>query len=251
VNYFYQQPRLTFAVKHLLIAIAAVFILQLSASQFFGIPFSYLFGFSPEGMLRGFVWQIVTYPFLHGGLTHILFNCLILFMLGTQMEMRWGTKRFFQYYAVCAMGGALLQILIWLLSMPFSAGFSHSLGSIPIVGASGALYGLFVAFGKLYGNAQIMVFFMFPMKARHFVILLASIEIVSAVFYSQNSNVAHLVHLGGLITGYLMLKIKGDDLNGKGGWRRRRAMGREEVRSRLNLIVNKDPKDGKYPITWN
>jgi membrane associated rhomboid family serine protease len=257
VNYQaqYQAPRLTPAVKALLIAMGVVFVLQLSLSQFAGLPVEQIFGFSPRGFLSGELWQIVTYPFLHGGLTHILFNALILYMLGAELEMRWGTRRFFKYYAVCAVGGALLQTLIWAVSLVAFPSFSPLLGSIPIIGASGALYGLFVAFGVIYGDSMIYVMFLFPMKARHFVMLLTAITIVSAVFYSS-SGVAHLVHLGGMLTGYLYLKWKGPDLNNRGGglWRRRKTMARDELRRRLNLIVNEDrkgDKDGKYPITWN
>lgn len=250
------QPRMTPAVKALLIAIGAGFLLQLSGGKFFSVRPEIIFGFSPVSFLSGSIWQILTYPFLHGGLNHILFNCLILYMLGTELERRWGSQRFLKYYAVCAVGGALLQTLVWATTLLFSSE-SSELGTIPIIGASGALYGLFMAFGKLHGRSQILVFFLFPMEARFFVMLLAGIEIVSAVFYSS-SGVAHLVHLGGLGTGFLYLRWKGDNLSGGGGgfFRRRKAkMDAAELRRRLKIIV-REPSDpekggGKYPVTWN
>jgi membrane associated rhomboid family serine protease len=177
-------------------------------------------------------------------------------MLGTELERRWGPKKFFKFYAICAVGGAVLHTLIWIGTLVAGSAGAGSMGFVPIVGASGALYGLFVAFGMLYANAPVLVFFVLPMKARQFVIILVVIEIVSAVFYS-GSGVAHLVHLGGMAAGYLMLKFWGPNLNGGSGggfFRKRQSMSREEVRQRLRVISN-DPKDGKgdkgMPITWN
>jgi membrane associated rhomboid family serine protease len=220
-------------------------------------PVESLFGFAPQAFFSGHIWQILTYPFLHGNLTHLLFNLLILYMLGTELEWRWGHRKFLRYYAVCAVGGAVLHTLIWLGLMFFNSPAANDLGLMPIVGASGALYGLFVAFGMLNGDAQVLVFFVVPMKARQFVIILTLIEIVSAVFYSDN-GVAHLVHLGGMAAGYLMIKFQGPNLSGRGpgggGLFRKRGgpMSRDEVRSRLRVISNEDSKGDKgLPITWN
>jgi membrane associated rhomboid family serine protease len=113
MNLFGTPPRMSKAVKILLIMFGAIFVLQLSLSQFAGIPVEQIFGFVPEEFLAGKIWQIFTYPFLHGGIMHLLFNCLILYTLGTELEHRWGTKNFVKYYTVCATGGALLHLLIW------------------------------------------------------------------------------------------------------------------------------------------
>lgn len=256
----YYRPSVTRAVKVLLIAIVTVFVLQLSVGLFLGVPVERFLGFSPNAFVSGAIWQLVTYPFLHGSLTHILFNCLILYMLGPELEKRWGTKRFAWYYALCAVGGAILQTIIWGISLLAIPSISQFMGNTPIIGASGALYGLFVAFGILYGNSQVLVFFMFPMRAKNFVILLTAIEVLSAVFYSDprvgDGGVAHLVHLGGLVTGYLLIKFMGPNLSGRGGGGSTKGMSRDEVRKRLSLIVNDDkvePKTGDkgHPITWN
>jgi membrane associated rhomboid family serine protease len=244
-------------VRALLMLCAVVFVLQLTLTRLWSFPVENVFGFSPLAFFSGSIWQILTYPFLHGGLTHLLFNLLILYMLGTELEWRWGHRKFLRYYAVCAVGGAVLHTLIWLALIAFGSASAETAGLIPIIGASGALYGLFVAFGMLNGDAQVLVFFVVPMKARQFVILLTAIEIVSAVFYSD-SGVAHLVHLGGMLAGYLMIKIQGPNLSGGGGgfFRRRGApMSRDEIRSRLRVISNQDssPRKGDkgIPITWN
>jgi membrane associated rhomboid family serine protease len=246
------QPRLTPAVKGILIAMVTAFLAQLVLRTFGGISPEILFGFSPPTFLSGRIWQIFSYAFLHAGPWHIMMNALILYMLGTELESRWGSRRFLKYFAVSGVGGALLQTLIWLLSL---VAFPSQTGllSHPIVGASGALYGLFMAFALLYGNTQVLVFFLVPMKVKHFVALLAAIDIISAVFYSS-SGVAHLVHLGGLGTGWLYLKWKGPDLNSRGGgFFKKRRMGRDEMRRRLSVVQNNDDRNdkGKYPITWN
>jgi len=242
-------------VRALLVACAVVFVLQLLLSRIWQIPVESFFGFSPVAFFSGKIWQILTYPFLHGGLTHLLFNLLILYMLGTELEWRWGHRKFLRYYAVCAVGGAILHTLIWLALLAFGSESAAATGLMPIVGASGALYGLFVAFGMLNGDAQVLVFFMVPMKARQFVMLLTAIEIISAVFYSNN-GVAHLVHLGGMLAGYLMIKFQGPNLSGGGGgiFRKRGGpMSRDEVRSRLRVISNQENTKGDkgIPITWN
>jgi membrane associated rhomboid family serine protease len=252
------QPRLTPAVKILLILYAVVFIVQMSFQQFAGVPVVRLFGFVPVDFVNGWVWQIFTYPFLHDSLTHILFNGIVLYMLGSELEARWGTRRFLTYYGVCAVGGAVLQMLIWGLSFLAFPSVSSALGSVPIVGASGALYGLFMAFGFLFGDSLVLVFFILPMRAKHFVAVLFFIEVVSAVFNSGGGagGVAHLVHLGGLVTGFLYLRWRGGNLDGRGGgFFGKKRMGRDEMRRRLSVVVNNDSeaggKPGKYPITWN
>ncbi len=241
-------------VRAILILCAAAFVLQLALGRFGGLPVERVFGFSPLSFFSGKLWQVFTYPFLHGNLTHLLFNLLILYMLGTDLEWRWGPRKFLRFYAICAVGGAVLHTLIWLGFLVFDPANAAGAGLIPIVGASGALYGLFVAFGMLYGEAQVLVFFVVPMKARQFVILLTVIEIVSAVFYSNN-GVAHLVHLGGLPAGSTMIKVQGPNLSGGGGFFKRRGkMSREEVRSRLRVISNQESDtrgDKGLPITWN
>ncbi|MBS1985926.1 MAG: rhomboid family intramembrane serine protease [Bdellovibrionales bacterium] len=255
------QPRLTPAVKVLLILFVVVFVVQMSLRQFAGIAIEPWLGYSPADLKHGYVWEFFTYPFLHGSLTHLFFNAVVLYMLGSELEARWGTKKFLRYYAVCALGGAILQTVAWLGSYVVAPAYTDSLGNTPVIGASGALYGLFMAFGYLFGDALVLVFFILPMKARQFVAILFFIEVVSAVFYSgpaAGGGVAHLVHIGGLIAGFFYLRLKGGNLDGRGGGGLfRKKMRPDEVRRRLSLVVNNDnpsssAKDGgKYPITWN
>lgn len=247
---------MTPVVRKLLIAIVAVFFMQQCASRFMGLRLEDSLGFRVRDFWRGYFWQFFTYPFLHQTLTHLLVNGFALYMFGTELEARWGSKKFFKYYALCATGGALFQTIVWAASLLVAPSWSDFLGNTPIIGASGALYGLLVAFGVLYGDSIMLFMFVVPMKIRQAVILFCCLEIFSFVFYSDTQSgggPAHLVHLGGLIAGFLYLKYAGNDLNGRGGMFRRRGLDKDEVRRRLSLVVNNDPnkKEGKYPITWN
>lgn len=254
------QPRLTPAVRGLLFTYIAVFVAQLSFTRFSSIQLEPIFGFVPTDFVHGSFWQFLTYPFLHGSLTHLFFNAVALYMFGTELEARWGTNKFLRYYAVCATGGAFLQMLAWGVALLVSPEWASFLGNTPVIGASGALYGLLMAFGVLYGDSMMLFMLIIPMKVRQAVVLFFFVEIFSFVFYSGpgfGGGVAHLVHLGGLITGFLYLRLMGGNLDGGGGGLfRKKKMSREEARRRLSLVVNneddkKNTKDGKYPVTWN
>ena len=143
-------------------------------------------------------WQLVTYMFMHGGFSHILFNMLALWMFGVEIENYWGSNRFLTYYMTTGIGAGLLQILIF----PYSA----------VVGASGAVYGVLLAFGMMFPDRIIFVSFIVPMKAKYFVMLYGAIELFSGVF-GAGGNVAHFAHLGGMIFGFILIKYwqKGGD----------------------------------------
>ncbi len=134
--------------------------------------------------------------FLHGSLWHIAFNMLALWMFGSQLEFVWGARRFIQYYFFTGIGAGITNAILQ----------PHS--STPIIGASGAIYGLLLAYGMFFPNRQILIYFLFPMKAKHFVILFGAIELLSSMPLLGNlsDGVAHLAHLGGLLFGFLYLK---------------------------------------------
>lgn len=255
----YQQgpftPKVTPVVKSLLIVLVSFFVLQFILDRLFGLPFTQQLAFTPFLFVQGKFWQLATYILLHGSPFHLFFNALALFMLGPQLESLWGSKKFLKYFFVTAFGGAILHTFIWVLSLFFFPSQAAELGLIPIVGSSGALYGLLMAYGLLYGDSYFLAFFVFPIKARYFVLIIAAIELFSS-FGSGNEGVAHLVHLGGLITGLIYLKISGSK-NGRGGggsfFGRKKSMSKDEVRQRLSVITNNNPSKGDkgLPITWN
>jgi membrane associated rhomboid family serine protease len=178
-----QPPRMGPVVKFLLISIIVVLVVQKSFEKFADIPVETIFGFTPVAFISGRVWQLFTYPFLHGGLTHALFNCVGIYLFGAELERRWGTTKFLKYYFICAIGGALLQLLVWFGSLFFFPQVANYLGSTAIIGASGAIFGILVAFGLLFGETYILLFFVVPIKAKHFAALMIFIALYAAVFY--------------------------------------------------------------------
>lgn len=146
------------------------------------------------------IYQPITYMFIHGSFTHLLFNMLALWMFGRSVEPALGTQRFLTFYLVCGLGAALCQEL-WQTADFFLFGGALA----PTVGASGAIYGVLLAFGMLYPNDRIMLLFPpIPMKAKYFVFVFAAIELWSA--FGTNDNVAHLAHLGGMFFGWGMFR---------------------------------------------
>ena len=144
-------------------------------------------------------WQPVSYMFLHGGLTHLFFNMFSLWMFGGVVERAMGAKRFLLFYFVCGIGAAICQEF-W----QFGETVMNTFRAVPTVGASGACYGILLAFGMSYPNQRIMLLFPpIPMKAKYFVIAYAVIELFSA--FSSNGNVAHFAHLGGMLFGLLLI----------------------------------------------
>jgi rhomboid family protein len=146
------------------------------------------------------IWRLATYMFLHGGVFHLLFNMLALWMIGTQLERIWGTRYFLKYYLVTGIGAAALTVLFSLL--PFA--FSRALYAVPILGASGAIFGLLLAFALYFPEQPIYMYFLFPIKAKYFVMILGAIELYASL--AVMSGIASATHLGGLLVGYLMLK---------------------------------------------
>jgi len=194
---YYHQPLFSVqwgkAIKWLIIANVSVYIVQMLA----GRNLLYTFGLVPYQVVRNlWLWQIFTYMFLHGGLFHLLINLFVLWMFGKPVERAWGTISFLKYYFTCGLGASIFIIVASLNSR------------IPVVGASGAIYGILVAFAMVYPDSIIYLYFLFPIKAKHFAILVGAIAFLSGIS-SGTSNIAHFGHLGGLLVGYAYLKFPG------------------------------------------
>jgi membrane associated rhomboid family serine protease len=191
---------MTPAVKAILIANAVVFVLGLVGGE----AVASLLGLSPVHVLtNGRLWQPFTYLFVHSSssISHIVFNMLAIWMFGVELERRWGTTFFTKYYFVCGVGAAACTIVASLL--PF-AGAAAIYDQITI-GASGAVYGLLMAWALLFPHRQILFMFVFPLPARVFVLLIGAIAFFSALG-AGGGPVAHVAHLGGLVIGWLYLK---------------------------------------------
>ncbi len=161
--------------------------------------------------------QLVTYMFMHGGFTHILFNMFALWMFGRILETVWGPKRFLIYYMVCGIGAGLVQEVVQYVDYAMvlsqydavniggmSIPMHEYLNSIKTVGASGAVYGILLAFGMLFPNERMFIFPVpFPIKAKYFIGIFFVIELFQG--FAQNDSVAHFAHLGGMIFGFFLI----------------------------------------------
>ena len=256
MSYYYnwERPQIRFgspmtkAVKNLIIANAAVFLLQLVLQRNFN-EFVNLFGLVPARLFSHLaLWQIFTYMFLHGSPGHLLINMFMLWMFGSDLERQWGSRQFLRYYFITGVGAGLLYCLSNI----------HSL--IPTIGASGAIFGILVAFGMTFPERIILVFFLIPMKAKRAVMLFAGIELWNYLSYGSAGGIARFAHLGGMLVGYLYLK---------GWWRKYwmaiwrpgrrielrqkltnlKAGQEEELEKEVDLILDKISKEGIRSLT--
>lgn len=185
-------------------------------------------------------WQLITHMFMHGSLTHIFFNMFALWMFGTAIERIWGAKRFLIYYLITGLGAFALHygIIAWevasikdqlspdmietvrlqgrdllLNNQNYTDEILAQLNylyNIPVVGASGAVFGILLAFGMMFPNTPlIFIFFPVPIKAKYFVMLYGAFELFSGVANRPGDNVAHFAHLGGMLFGYILIKYWG------------------------------------------
>jgi membrane associated rhomboid family serine protease len=202
LNYSFGPGPITLAVKWIIIANIVMFVI----TEFFpDVKYIYL-GLVPQAVFeRGWVWQLGTYMFLHGGAMHIILNMLGVWMFGVTLERRWGTHFFVKYYAITGIGAGLTAMLVSLL--PFEA--TSPAYSTPTIGASGALFGLLVAFAIFYPHVPILFMLLFPIPSRIFVMIFGGLALLYTI--QGGRGVSDAAHLGGLVVGYLYLK------NGKGG----------------------------------
>jgi len=191
---------LSTAIKALIAANAAMFFAALIPGA---RDASYLYlGLRPASVIEhGWIWQLVTYMFVHGGLFHILFNMLALWMFGVELERIWGTRYFLKFYFVTGIGAGALTVLFSLL--PFAA--SEQIYLAPTIGASGAIFGLLLAYALYFPDRPIYMYFLFPIPAKVFVAIMGAITLYAS-FSDTGSGVANLTHLSGLLVAYVYLK---------------------------------------------
>lgn len=182
----------TDAIKFIISINFLIFILQyLSGMEdelftVFGIVPSKTFG---ELML----WQPFTYLFFHGGIWHVLINMFVLWMFGSELEKFWGKKEFLRFFFITGIGSGLITILFSLSS------------TNPVVGASGAIYGVLLAYGLLFPNRLVYLYFLIPIKVKYLVMLIGAIAFFSSL-NPGNSNISHLTHLSGMVIGFIYLR---------------------------------------------
>ncbi len=187
-------------IKNLLIINGVVFFLQLimQGLTFQGVPGAYIFDhwFALNPIGSNFqIWQLITYQFMHGSFTHILFNMFALWMFGIEIENMWGSKKFLYYYLLCGVAAGLFQILL----TPLLTGLAA-----PTIGASGAVYGVLIAFGVVFPNRYIFLYFFIPVKAKYLITFMILLEFFAI---SPGSSIAHVAHLGGALAGFIFILL--------------------------------------------
>lgn len=222
-------------VKNLLILNGLMYLatLALSTQGFDLVSKLGLHYFSSE---RFQVYQFITYMFMHGGFNHVLFNMFALWMFGYMLENVWGSKRFLQYYIYTGLGAALIQLFVtWIrISVLESQMDTFSIETVmreglgvldrgmnytnedmatlnamvnaPMIGASGAVFGILLAFGMMFPETKLYLYFLFPVKAKYFVIGYGLVELLFGIANRPGDNVARFAHLGGMIFGFLFIK---------------------------------------------
>src|SRR5580658_3927686 len=185
-------------VKWLLISNVAIFFVYYLAQRA-GVagPFIFL-NLIPYAVVKDFfVWQLVTYAFLHQGFGHIIWNMLALWMFGADIERIWGTRRFVQFYFFCAVGAGICVVVANYL-LPWGN------PNLPTIGSSGAIFGILMVYAILFADREILWGFLIPIKVKYFVAIIGAVAFLSS--FGENTGVSNFAHLGGLLFGYLFLK---------------------------------------------
>ena len=197
------------------LAFLATYVLQRS-----GIDLNALLGLHFFKASNFHVYQFLTYMFLHGGFTHILFNMFALWMFGSVIERVWGSKKFLFYYIVCGVGAGIMQEMVQYVNYVVQglAAYEYvNMGGAQIsmdsyinmwttIGASGAVYGILLAFGMIFPNERLFIIpFPFPIKAKWLIVGYIAIELFSALS-GPGDGVAHMAHLGGMLFGFLLIR---------------------------------------------
>ena len=190
-QFSYKPSIFTDAIKILVSVNIGIFVLQtISGAESLFFP---LFGLVPKLVWSQFMlWQPFTYLFFHGGVWHVLINMFVLWMFGSELERLWGKVHFLRFYFITGIGAGLLTMLFGLDSIT------------PIVGASGAVYGILLAYGLTYPNRTIYLYGIIPIKSLWFIIGIGTIAFISS--FDGGSQISHLTHLSGMVIGYFVLK---------------------------------------------
>jgi membrane associated rhomboid family serine protease len=242
--------RLSPTVKILLIVCFLAFLVQQTTDQFFGGHLLSVFGLVPSGFVfEGRIWQLATYSFLHADPLHLILNMMMLAFIASDLEFKWGRRKFLTFYFFCASVAGVLYLLLQLWIWR-GDGIQQ-----PMIGASGAIYGCLMAYGLLFGERVLLFMMLFPMKAKHFIWVLAGVEFLSTVF-SGRGGLSSAAHIGGMLAGvgYLWFtRNRGTRRPTKRATTAKRFVLPSSKKKHLKLIVDNDPDDDRDPNdkTWH
>jgi len=226
-------------LKAVMLIAAGGFLLQFLIRLLGGLEaehsFIKLFGLYIPYFRHGAVFQLFTFHFLHGGLLHLGFNLLMLWMFAGELELLWGRRKFIIYLAITGVGAGLCQLMVSLFAQL----------SAPVIGISGIVYGILMAYGILFPNRTVLLFFVIPMKIKHMVIGLVFIELYLGLDPAAQTNIAHFAHLGGMIFGFLFLRWDTLFMRLRNAYYRRK-LERKRRKHRNVYIVRGDDDDRPY-----
>ncbi len=203
-------PPFTRAIKWLVIANAAIYLLMLlvgSAAPTLAGWIGYYSWLRPVMVTHGYIYQLISYSFFHSGLFHILFNMLTLWMFGSTLESEWGHRQFLEFYFFCVVGAGLVTMAIAYAGLIPALSFLGIAPTTPTVGASGGIYGVMLAFAVLHGDQEFMMFPLpFTIRAKYLVGILVFISLAGALAPSRGESVAYFAHLGGALFGWFYVR---------------------------------------------
>jgi membrane associated rhomboid family serine protease len=234
------------AISNIVLFTALIYLLQ---QMFLGQAPSPLALVPQQVLTKGMVWELATYMFLHGGTLHIVFNMFVLVMFGTNLEQWWGSWDFTKYYFITGIGAGVIQVIT-----------TYAFGGetwIPVIGASGAIFGVLIAYGMAFPDRKVFLWFVIPVSARTMVAIVAFLELAMV---SQGDGVARFAHLGGMLVGYVYLKQENLFWRVKRWWRRVQATveasrqkrpktGDPETQARIDEILEKISREGMGALT--
>lgn len=254
MSYYYRQVQFgpgnfTPIVKNLIIINVVIFLFQSILTVFFKQDAFLIttFGVSQYFLKKLFLWQPFTYMFLHGDLMHILFNMLFLWMFGTDVERKMGSRQFTVFYLFCGISAGILTCVFNMFTGSYA----------PTIGASGAIFGVVLAFGLYFPDRMILVFLMFPVRAIYFVMGLAVIEAYYLVFRMGGTNISYIAHFGGMAAAFFYFKNQDKiwnkiEASAERGEKFRKQVGeikREEDQKRVDEILDKINSEGMHKLS--
>jgi len=221
---------LTRAIKMILIISAVVHGLQMLGGGAFRVILINSFGLTPAAVTGSLaIWQLGTYIFLHGGFLHILFNMFALWMFGTELELRWGTREFVKFFFVCGIGAGIFSVVV------------DPASTIPTIGASGSVYGILLAYGLLFPDRTLLLIpFMIPVKVKYYVMFIGGMAFLAS-FSGSGGGVAHIAHLGGMVFAFFYLRGRGGFTTLIRGYYER--WRRERLRKKFEVYYNRRQSD--------
>ena len=232
-------PPLTKINKLIIGTVIALFLLNAILGLTANISLVPLLGLSWTGLKMGLIYQPLTYSLIENSFIGVIFNCLLVWFIGCELEMKWGARFYLKYLCICVFSSALVFIATSLLGYQGSA----------LVGMGGITYALLVAYGLIYSDRMLTFMLIFPMKAKYFCMLLAGMQVYLSVFSAHGKTA--LVHLSSMLVGFVYLKVLSMRARGKGISSFMANRKKEKVKKNLYIVPNEgeqkaNPKDPKF-----